>query len=1205
MASLLDQINENASAIINPLASQQDEMTKEMALEAVREPVLEPEPTGYRDRMINLDNVYGSDQLVENRELQWQAEGGVLRGTPAAPVVSFGGAVADSFMHGGNIAVDITKEVYRKVSNGPVDPAFDRTAWIEKNATAIAPSQRWRYYGTFNEAEANNLLADAQADEQAMRLTAAKGGFTAFTAGLISGLIDVDAPLTFFSGGWSTAAKAGIATTKAATLMRGAINGAITGTVLGAADYYVNPNSEAESIGLMAAMGSGFGLAGGTLARTDLAHPVRESTIEELGEQVHFGRDPDPSPPLGEGAPFVQREPVEPVEASPASSTGTTGEAAPAPAAPRAFAIDGEELDMRPPLVESTLGARQANPTYTGLGVAGVDNAEYKATIADAENWRRSTGVVDEWDESAAMANSISEKAALAATRFGRIASRLGVGTDFTRMMRSGNAVFQRLAYNLLESPNGLARRNTNAAVLQEDYRKQMAGVFTPEWRDAAKEYYGKERGFVWTDDWFNPAAKTWRQEFNAEVMRELAARFHGGAGTSSAAAKRAADAIDRVFAKDIEVGVGRNGEIPIEAYKGMKVKPGYFPQKWSGSKMNDMLEEAARKGGAVGREQQYRKLWKFIEAQYGVLHPTMKPADRTIYAKAVVDYATTTRKGVTHDLLGLLRGDEQGIIKDALMRQGKMSEQEVDKVIAALIGSRNEKGTPAHTRERIDIDYRAVDQQSGMRMADLLDDDIEDIVMRRVARTSGLAALARMGIDSRTAWEKQVGAGLAFQAERGKKSTQAKTGNVKDDLLNKADDFIDDDAEITKEYMDGLYSYFSGGPVAGGVGPLVSRIKKLTQLGLLNQLGLTSMAEYGPIAAQAGWQRFWSHLSADTKAQFSKVDSPLMTELKHMSVFVPEEYMFNPRFTFEQEKVASAGELGAKLDKVLNRGVQLQGVLSGFYAVRSSQQRIVLTTATSKLFEGLRTGRDGFSPERLKDMGFEPSMMSKFAHYAQNGTVEFDADGNLVRLNMHRWDSEDVQYFRNAMTRTTNQLVQKAMAGESNVMFHKDGISSLFWQLKSYPLLALEKQFNRNMRMADSQTLQTFFYGLAFAGSVYMARQVINGTTDNLTPEKIAMGAINYSNMAGWIPMWTSPIGALLGLEDQSFNGRSTAVISVPAAFTTLDRMVRAPASFGTVTASSTGLIEYSNNDIRNLQTIPVFGNAYGVNLLLNSMKS
>ena len=142
---------------------------------------------------------------------------------------------------------------------------------------------------------------------------------------------------------------------------------------------------------------------------------------------------------------------------------------------------------------------------------------------------------------------------------------------------------------------------------------------------------------------------------------------------------------------------------------------------------------------------------------------------------------------------------------------------------------------------------------------------------------------------------------------------------------------------------------------------------------------------------------------------------------------------------------------------------------------------------------------------------------------------------------------------------------------------------------------------------MADAATISTFFYGLAFAGLAYSTRQTINGNSQNLTPEKIALGALNYSNMAGWLPMWTDPVAALLGLDDwglSGFNGRSQSVISVPAAFTTLDRMVRVPSAFAKVTASSTGLVEYTNEDIRVLQTTPILGNAYGVNLLLNSMK-
>lgn len=126
--------------------------------------------------------------------------------------------VPAAFWHGGNIAVDVGKEFHRKMTAGQSDPNWNDAAitqWLDNQETAITPAQRSYFYGTTNMQEASMLLADINADVQAQKVQALRGGFKTFTANAVAGLIDVDTPLAMLSGGITKAAKLGINATRA------------------------------------------------------------------------------------------------------------------------------------------------------------------------------------------------------------------------------------------------------------------------------------------------------------------------------------------------------------------------------------------------------------------------------------------------------------------------------------------------------------------------------------------------------------------------------------------------------------------------------------------------------------------------------------------------------------------------------------------------------------------------------------------------------------------------------------------------------------------------------------------------------------------------------------------------------------------------------------------------------------------------------
>ncbi|MCY1708355.1 hypothetical protein [Pannonibacter sp. SL95] len=340
-------------------------------------------------------------------------------------------------------------------------------------------------------------------------------------------------------------------------------------------------------------------------------------------------------------------------------------------------------------------------------------------------------------------------------------------------------------------------------------------------------------------------------------------------------------------------------------------------------------------------------------------------------------------------------------------------------------------------------------------------------------------------------------------------------------------------------------------------------------------------------------------HAGTEFRRLLNDTESPLAQELKHMHVLVPEERLFRDDFDLDSDRL-QVGEKRAVWDAtdfLLDKGQRLQGYLSGFNSVRNIQQRIAVTSATDKLFRHL-SGIDKASTDRFADWGISDALAKKLETYVANGTVEFK-DNHLHKLNFQKWSDKDVDEFTYAINRHMNQVVQRALAGESSVLFHKNGLMALMWHLKSFPMLAIQKQFMRHARIADKETVAAFIASMITAGAVVAAKDGINGRDS----EDLVKRAFGMSNLTGWIPMWTDPVASMLGMDNLKFNeyarGVDAGVIAVPAALPTLNRMLHAPSAMQKVQ-----LDRHSNSDIYALQALPIVGNLYGFSYMWNAMK-
>lgn len=1102
-------------------------------------------------------------------------------------------AVQKSFVSGGNFGYQMYRNIERKVIAGDQDPNWRPDKWLDQYKDRIPLDRRWHFMQTNNQTEAELMFGDMQFNDKTQELLSARTGISPFITDMIAGAVDVDLPLAVIGGKLlTTSGKMGLTLSKAGRVGLGAAGGGFGAASSAYVGYMSNPSGDWTSIPVAGLLGMTLGGIVGGLSKghivEDLANVERDKTLNEFGETLNEGAplstaDPRESVPATDG--FGLQEQARVAEEArlleEATNPAPKGETAPAGRAPKAMRVEDLALEtFEPGMERGSIGARQL--AQQGPGVASIVNTKSVDIIQAAKKRDQQMGISGEWHSNSSNLGNVSPGVENAARRFQDVLNKIPyIGSDFSRLMSSGSSVATMLAHDMFSNASGIIRNRRSAAALKDEYERQMLGRFQGYSDDFDEWAINEKKVGLIKRSWDN----TLSAEFDENVITEIMYRKYGGSppANTSAAVKRAADRVADTFEKEIDIVQGRPGETPVHGSQALVKDRGYYTQLWSSVKFNHLVN--------VAKTRTRDQLADDISEIYRVMNPTLNPKDSKLWATAVVD-RTLQGAHFNANLYGILQQDGRAMVERLLERNG-VSKADATRLIDDLLSVGADKSKPGHMKQRMDVDMR-LKTSSGLRMMDLFDTDVRNTMERRARGSAGSAALARIGITNHQDWDAIVQAILDEQSSNG---VNAKSGPG---IKNKINDTLDKDTQLTKEYLDDLRTYFGGGPIGGGLSASYSRARKLTNLALLNQLGLTQMAEFGPMIAAMGVQRFTEMIGKEWKHLLGGPESELMKELKHFNVFVPEERMFRYDMHHELDRVNAVSELGAKVDNFLNKAQRVQGFVSGFYHVRDIQQKMAVSSMADKVMQTIK-GATQMSADRLRDMGMDAGLMARINKYVQNGDVEFQ-NGQLYKLNLDKWDPADAEDFSLALNQSSYQLVQRAMAGESNVGFHKDGLASLFVHLKSFPILAIEKQFMRNARMADNQAMMEFAYGLAAAAAVYAAKQVINGREDNLDPVSVAKGAFNMSNMTGWIPMWVDPLGAMLGMNvgmgGYSVRGSSD-VLSVPASMTTLNQMSKIPGALISYMADT-----QTTSDIRALQAAPIIGNAYGFSYMWNAMK-
>jgi hypothetical protein len=652
------------------------------------------------------------------------------------------------------------------------------------------------------------------------------------------------------------------------------------------------------------------------------------------------------------------------------------------------------------------------------------------------------------------------------------------------KLMQSENPVARMVAAELLESGGGAGGRRSTAALAKWIHEREFMGNTINDfqrhyvaWRNANGG--GVREDFLGGEKW---------KEFNRQVATEMENRKNGRVSDAAPAIHDAADVLEGAYERM------RKTQIDLKT-PGWAALPessiGYMPHRMSAPKVRALTPDQARVLHGVLSDQ--------FQALEGF--------DAKFSEQLASKYMDIMRKRATAGYSGVMnvQSDEAAdIVHQAATAMG-MSRDE-----AQTLAKRVLKAAPAHTRSRLKLDLtRTYQSETGpFQLMDLFETDQLSLVRSQSSRVSGEAALQRHGIPGSTGM-KLLRDALAF-GKAGEKSDNA-----------------------TLEAFDQVAAEMLGQPFGQQSGIWMDRALQFNSLASLGGMGFNQLAETlngavtvgvrNALASVGSFGRLRAEILALSKGQ--KVHNPIIGSLEtfggaefgtdHYKMVFPFDMPDRIHETYGTDTLTAG-------DRLLRSGLHLQGKLSLWRAITAGQQRGMAEQIVHKALRYIREGKEDVA---LADMGIDSALAQRMRSELTK-TAKFDSTGRLQQFDITKMeDREAADAFVQAVHRGTAQIIQEKFIGETGKWAHS-GLMKLMLQFKTFSLLAIDKQWNRQVgNLGTWKALGLLLGQMTFAAPIYMVRAGLAsvGRKDQdaylkkaLHPYEIARQTLNYVALSG-----------------------------------------------------------------------------------------
>lgn len=639
--------------------------------------------------------------------------------------------------------------------------------------------------------------------------------------------------------------------------------------------------------------------------------------------------------------------------------------------------------------------------------------------------------------------------------------------TDFDRIIRDGGTVGKVLALKLLETPVGQLVNNNGGSAVANWVGRQASSRFAPNaanhykvWAKDAGIKSMSKRNFFTGQIEFGRAIREYRAELQ---MDRVPANTHP-------AVLAASEDIDATY----KFLLDQHQRYGTEGFEDVVYKKGHMSTDWSGPK-------AAAIELDVGSDVLIQTMKK------GIMNKTPDMSDELAfrYATAIHRHMRSADLGNPMGMLGMTSENGVASLEGAIETSGShigtgMTPREM---ALKFLYKDGEGGTAKASRQKIDIDLSVPIPGTDKTLLDLQNNDVYATLDRAVRSQSRIAGLSSQDVQLRE-WE-DMRAAAADEA--------LATGR---------------DVKAAVRAIDDVASMYSDGAVRGGAGRVVGRLNKLAILSFLPQLGVTQIAEAG-VAMSVSGVRAWSHYAGMSVPTMIKgKDLGLLDSLTGIASYRGDHKLWVRTDQLDDVNLQDSKQFMQHVDMAMDQGTRALGHISGFYKVNELLHSVAALSMNDYMIKNILKGTQS---RRLSSMGVDDEFRAVIQRYSDEGHIKFDKDGYVEDMGVEAWDANDLQLLQMITTRNMDQTVQKARPGEAHA-WQYETMGALFSSLRTFTFTALHKQLIRTGRLADAESFNMLLATTGTAALAFTIKQTINGKTDQLGPEDIAKGALQWS---------------------------------------------------------------------------------------------
>lgn len=598
-------------------------------------------------------------------------------------------------------------------------------------------------------------------------------------------------------------------------------------------------------------------------------------------------------------------------------------------------------------------------------------------------------------------------------------------------------------------------------------------------------------------------------------------------------------DDIMKQAAKEVRLMYSKAREAAAELNVTLPDDPNYLPHSFDGTKIRNLLQ--------LGK---YQEVEDFITAMFARGLNDLDPKISRKIAKTIIARTIDTKYGLRTNLDDLMGGAGRTHLKGLLEDMG------VDPISREAIMKRLPKGSTKDTTNRtmqsIKKSFDVVLDNSDLKVSDLVSTDIYNIGVRYAEEISGHTALSQIGVRTQSDWNELKTLAMEEATTSGKNPTPV------------------------GQSFDDMYNSFLGRPTRGGVNKVARRFTDAAALSLYNNLGWTSAIELSNVAVQAGFKNTLKAIPGMSKfiKQVRTGDLPedLIQSLKYTTAVDVKPHLVSPRIRLDVDAGGVSSDFGNKIDNVLAKGAEFQGIASGFYTINSVTRHMAINSTIANILD--KIGKKGDTD--IAFYGITEELRQRIITNLQKYPPKKNTKGTVVDLKTYKWDVDTAMEFEMAVNRGASRGVQKALIGEATPQFGST-LGAIIGQTLSFPITAVNKQLGYNLARGDVKSVMNLMTTTAFAGIMYTAKTYLDSLAkenpaeyrdERLTTNHIMWGAINYSPMlpfAGNIASFFNGVRVLPN-EFSPGEGRYTSgrgaipVLSSIPSVSTAERWMRSP---------------------------------------------